>query len=55
MGVGDGVAEHMVKELLGGKDLGSSNDRPYNGQEAICALLLTLGAQKTCIAQALSQ
>lgn len=55
MGVGDGMAEHMVKELLGGKDLGSRDDSPYNGQKAIGALLLTLGAQKTCIAQASSQ
>lgn len=55
MGVGDSMAKHMVKELLGGKDLGSRNDSPHNGQKAVGTLLLTLSAQKTCIAQASSQ
>lgn len=38
----------MLKELLGGKDLGSSNGTPHNSQETIDSPLLVFGTQETC-------
>lgn len=42
------MAKDMVKELLGGKDLGSSNGAPYYSQDSIGGLLLILAGQETC-------
>lgn len=43
-----GSPKDMLKELLGGKDLGRSNGAPHNSQEAIDSLLLVLAGQETC-------
>lgn len=42
-------AKDVLKELLGGKDLGSSHNAPHNSQQTIGSLLLILAAQEACI------
>jgi hypothetical protein len=47
MWVGDSMAKDVVKELAGGKELGSSNSAPHHCQYPIGSLVLILVIQET--------